>query len=150
LAADTASCGHLSEGDTHLDAFAEDVFRGNTTSGYAFAALFWMATWGGLVRFDEIQFMVFDPTNTDGMTTSWIDNVFVDHSGALWICPDRTMGESRLMRYRNGRFTTFTAAEGLPNNHVVSITDDMEGGLWLRIKPGPRNTSTETISRNHR
>jgi PAS domain S-box-containing protein len=92
----------------------------------------WMATFDGLVRFDGVRFTVFNTENTKEMKTSRIESLFVDHSGALWICPDQTGGESGVLRYKDGRFTAFTPKDGLPRSHVLSLSEDLERGIWFK------------------
>ena len=42
---------------------------------------------------------------------------------------DRHAG--RLTRYRNGKFTTFTKKDGLPDTSINSITQDKYGAIWV-------------------
>jgi PAS domain S-box-containing protein len=114
----------------------EDGLPQNTVNAFAQTpdGYLWMGTYDGLVRFDGIGFTVFDAGNTPELKSSRIVNLFVDHNGALWICPDRASGESGLTRYQEGKFTTFTTVNGLPASHVESISEDRDGGIWLKTE----------------
>jgi PAS domain S-box-containing protein len=120
-----------------LDAWRiEDGLPQNSISDFAQTpdGYLWMATFDGLVRFDGVRFTVFNTENTKEMKTSRIEHLFVDHSGALWIYPDRTGGESGVLRYKDGRFIAFIPEDGLPRNHVVSLSEDQEGGIWFKTE----------------
>ena len=45
----------------------------------------WIATQGGLSRFDGVRFTSFLKGSTPGLESSYARAVFVDRSGALWI-----------------------------------------------------------------
>lgn len=55
-----------------------------------------------------------------------------DDDGVLWI---GTLGGG-LLRFADGRFTRFTAHEGLPNEHVSQILEDDRARLWLGTRAG--------------
>jgi ligand-binding sensor domain-containing protein/signal transduction histidine kinase len=58
----------------------------------------------------------------------------VDRQGALWIA---TAGG--LARLRNGRLETFTTANGLSSNLVLSLFEDREGSIWVGTEAGGLN-----------
>jgi signal transduction histidine kinase len=41
-----------------------------------------------------------------------------------------------LARFREGRFTSFTKADGLPDTHIRSVMRDREGTLWVSTQGG--------------
>ena len=45
----------------------------------------WLATFGGLVRFDGHSFTTFNRSNTKGMYFDRVVNVFEDSRGSIWI-----------------------------------------------------------------
>ena len=87
----------------------------------------WFATLDGLVRYDGMRFTVFDRSNTPGFATNRCYALFEDKDGTLWIGTE----EGSLMRYRNGVFSTFTTADGLPKGVVDRIQTDSSGHLLV-------------------
>jgi ligand-binding sensor domain-containing protein/two-component sensor histidine kinase len=51
-----------------------------------------------------------------------------DRAGNLWI---GFSGEGGLVRYRDGRFTIFTAGDGLPTGQIRNLLIDSAGRLWV-------------------
>ena len=45
----------------------------------------WVATQNGLLRFDGLRFVAFDPDNTPQLPHARVEHVFVDAAGTLWI-----------------------------------------------------------------
>lgn len=45
----------------------------------------WVATQNGLLRFDGLRFVVFDPDNTPQLPHARVEHLFVDAAGTLWI-----------------------------------------------------------------
>lgn len=73
----------------------------------------WMATDGGLVRFDGQDFHTFDTTNTREITSDSINSLAVDDQGIFWIS-----SSAGLLKRDDGHFIAVTTAYGLPSNNV--------------------------------
>jgi signal transduction histidine kinase/ligand-binding sensor domain-containing protein/CheY-like chemotaxis protein len=74
----------------------------------------WLGTYYGLVRFDGIDFKVFDKSNTPQLPSNQVSSLAVDKQGVLWI------GTSKgLVELKNGVFR--------------AITEDAIAGLWVRV-----------------
>jgi signal transduction histidine kinase/ligand-binding sensor domain-containing protein len=86
----------------------------------------WLATFGGLVRFDGMRFVIFD-RSTPGIKSQRVRALHEDRNGVLWAATEDGM----LIRYRDSRFTTYTSADGLPLAVAVRIEEDDEGCLWV-------------------
>ncbi len=58
--------------------------------------------------------------------------VLEDRDGNVW------MGTRRgLVRFQAGRgFTTFTRADGLPDDDITALFEDREGSLWVGTRGG--------------
>ncbi|MFN0110124.1 MAG: two-component regulator propeller domain-containing protein [Blastocatellia bacterium] len=61
-----------------------------------------------------------------GLPGTQIRSLCADHDGNLWI---GAMGG--LIRYREGKFTTFTASSGLSEDRIRSLYLDREGTVWI-------------------
>ena len=95
----------------------------------------WLATAEGIVRFDGVRFTTFDTTSTTAIKSNNIMSLLVDRTGALWA---GTHGGG-LNRYRDGRFTLFTTADGLADNHVRCLFEDRAGNIWAGTDGGGLN-----------
>src|SRR5215467_1703163 len=92
----------------------------------------WMTTFDGLVRFNGVQFKVFDKSNTRGLSTNRFTSLYEDKEGTLWA----GTGDGGLTRYRDGIFTSYTAADGVPAGQVMAFAHDLKGELLIAIGNG--------------
>lgn len=83
----------------------------------------WLATFGGLVRFDGVRFAIFD-RSVPGIDSQRVRALHEDRGGTLWAATEDGM----VIRYRNERFTTFRMSGGLG---AVRIEEDEAGRLWI-------------------
>lgn len=91
----------------------------------------WFATDAGLVRFDGVQFSVYDRANTAQLRSNSINCLLEDASGALWI------GTSDgLVRLQNGQFSAFGVNDGLPSNMVQAMRQRSSGSFWVLTSAG--------------
>lgn len=92
----------------------------------------WMTTFDGLVRFDGMRFKVFDKSNTRGLSTNRFTALYEDKDGTLWA----GTGDGGLTRYRDGVFTSYTTADGVPSGQVYGFAHDLKGELLVGVGPG--------------
>jgi signal transduction histidine kinase/ligand-binding sensor domain-containing protein/CheY-like chemotaxis protein len=92
----------------------------------------WMGTELGLVRFDGVRFTVFDEGNTPEIKSNIVVALAEDHQGRLWI---GTQGGG-LTCFKDGKFTTYTASDGLSNDSIAALYEDREGNLWIGTDGG--------------
>lgn len=85
----------------------------------------WFATREGVARFDGIDFAVYNRRNTPQLLSNDVRGLLQDHDGNLWIST-----ADGLTRLRDGRFTAFTSAQGLPDNSIWSVFQDRRGEVW--------------------
>jgi signal transduction histidine kinase/ligand-binding sensor domain-containing protein len=91
----------------------------------------WLATEGGLVRFDGVRFAVFDTETTPEIKSNNITSLLEDHAGVLWF------GTSEgLSRLDNGQFRTYTTADGLPADNIRSLFLDRAGAVCATATTG--------------
>lgn len=98
-----------------------------TSDGYL-----WLGTQEGLVRFNGVEFKLFNKGTTPAIRHNDIRVLYQDRGGAMWI---GTFGGG-LVRFKDGQFTPFTVQQGLSNNSVSSILQDRQGNLWVGTDDG--------------
>src|SRR5215471_14926495 len=86
----------------------------------------WLATEAGLVRFDGLNFAIFDKQSTPQYKNNYVRSLFEDRDRNLWIGT-----ADGLLKLKDGRFTAFTTNDGLPSNNVRSVYQDRAGNLWI-------------------
>lgn len=110
------------------DGIPSDEIRSivQTPDGYL-----WIATSRGLVRFDGLKFSIIGFTPREGAAprkTIIPDTLCVDKEGTLWI--GSAVGLT-FYRHRTSHFKTYTPADGITNDRIRSIKDDVKGNLWI-------------------
>src|SRR5258705_1478494 len=91
----------------------------------------WIATEGGVARFNGIQFTVFNQESDSAFTSNDTCCLAEDRSGVLWI------GTSDgVLRYAGGAFRRFTTADGLPSPVVSSVAPTDDGFLLVLTSDG--------------
>lgn len=92
----------------------------------------WIATFGGLARFDGRSFTVFDRSNSPGMYSDRILTISEDRDGALWC-----ITEDGVLRYQHGVFTTFDVAGGHNEVTPFRVRQDSRGTIWIIVGRKP-------------
>jgi signal transduction histidine kinase len=91
----------------------------------------WIATEGGLVRFDGVEFRAYTRANTPQMPSDLVDALMEDRDGVLWIS---TSGG--LARMRGGKVEAFGPALGVPATQVWRTLEDARGNVWALTGAG--------------
>jgi ligand-binding sensor domain-containing protein/signal transduction histidine kinase len=91
----------------------------------------WIGTEAGLVRFDGIDFAVYDTENTPALRSDVIGSLQEDAAGDLWI--GTTNG---LVSEHAGIFTAYGVKDGLPAPAVLALYRTQHAGRLLVLTPG--------------
>lgn len=90
----------------------------------------WMGTQEGIVRFDGVQFTIFDKRNTPQIKNNYISALYVDRDGKLWI----GTYDGGLVTHANNTFRAITGIKKFENSHIRSIYEDDMGGIWIAVR----------------
>lgn len=103
-----------------------DILR--TRDGYL-----WIATFDGLVRFDGNRFVVFNASNTPGLTSNRIIDLHQGPNDELWLATQN----NKIARYTTEGFTTFDEVDGkaliAQDDHTFYSDGDT---LWVKSRTG--------------
>ncbi|MGB3392374.1 MAG: diguanylate cyclase [Stenotrophomonas sp.] len=88
----------------------------------------WFATWEGLVRYNGLDFIVYDRGSTPGLLDNGVGTLYVDSDGALWISDSRG---NVLRRGLDGRWDGWPRQAPAPEVLIQSMRKDSKGRLWL-------------------
>lgn len=92
----------------------------------------WLATRGGLVRFDGYSFSTYRAGPVPGLESSTAQDLLVDPDGSLWVS---SLGGG-IAHYQAGAFHSYTSREGLPSDDIDSIYRDSHGAMWIGTRGG--------------
>jgi signal transduction histidine kinase/ligand-binding sensor domain-containing protein len=91
----------------------------------------WIATEGGVARFDGAHFKLLNHANTSAFTTDDTCCLAEDARGALWI------GTSDgLIRDWHGTLRRFSTQAGLPSASILSVTAGNDGAVFILTDAG--------------
>ncbi len=91
----------------------------------------WLATMDGLVRFDGVDFAVFDTLNSPGLAGNRLLVLARDGEDALWMATE----DMRLVRYSAGTFRSFGQGDGLPHDAVTALSVN-DTTVWAGTQRG--------------
>jgi ligand-binding sensor domain-containing protein/signal transduction histidine kinase len=92
----------------------------------------WLATYGGLARFDGVSFTVFNTANTPALQSDRTTSLFEDAQGNLWIGHER----GDLTRLHQGEFEAREIHETGNRRKISAIGSDHEGDIWMLNEEG--------------
>lgn len=87
----------------------------------------WFGTLEGLVRFDGVQFKVFNKFNTPGISDSFISCLEPLSNGIIAVGTEK----GGLLIYSNGVFQSFGINSAPGSLYIRSLEHDMRGNLWI-------------------
>ncbi|HVU27159.1 MAG TPA: two-component regulator propeller domain-containing protein [Verrucomicrobiae bacterium] len=108
---------------------SDDGLSDNNVTGVAQTSdgYLWVATQGGLVRFDGVQFKRLSLPTILGMPVGMIRALTVCNGDHLWLALEGGVVIS-VSPYETKIYTT---AQGLPGVRPASITEDADGSVWV-------------------
>jgi ligand-binding sensor domain-containing protein/signal transduction histidine kinase len=89
----------------------------------------WFTTNDGLVRFDGVQFKVFNKSNTPEITTNRMAGAFADKSGRLWM----QIEDGGTLFYEKGVFHVAVKPGSLPPGLRSPFFNDPAGGVIFHV-----------------
>ncbi len=91
----------------------------------------WIATEGGVARFNGVQFTVFNQESNAAFTSNDTCCLAEDRNGVLWIGT-----ADGLVRYSEGAFHRYTTVDGLPSPVILSLAPPDDGLVIVRTGEG--------------
>ena len=87
----------------------------------------WLGTWEGLVRYNGLEFQLFDRSNTPALQDNAIRSLSVAADGAVIV------GTSRggVTVKRGDQWTNFRQKDGLAQDEILDAIQDRAGRLWV-------------------
>ena len=102
----------------------------------------WLATEGGLVRYDGVEFKVFAQGTEPAFASDDVSSLAEDAEGALWVGT-----ADGLLRYAAGRFRRLGEKGGLPTQGVLALAAAKDRSVLVLTEGGLVRVEAEEISR---
>ncbi|MEQ8879409.1 MAG: two-component regulator propeller domain-containing protein [Cyclobacteriaceae bacterium] len=92
----------------------------------------WLATYGGLVRYDGVNFETYTIGNTPGLASNRIITLLETDSGSVWI----GHREGGLSILEDGIFHKPKVLEDISKEFVLDFCEDLDGNVWIATGDG--------------
>lgn len=94
----------------------------------------WVATQGGLLRFDGVRFQRISSAGNPSLIAGTMRALLLDRSGRIWLAKEE---EDTLFCFEGAQMRMVTSEQGLPkNDRQYSMAADGEGSLWVSYSTG--------------
>lgn len=93
----------------------------------------YIGTYGGLVRFDGMEFVTFNRSVDPKYSFMTARSVMEDSRGNIWVGSN---DEGAFCHKPDGNLIAFTTNNGLPNNSIRSFCEDKDGNIWIGTSVG--------------
>jgi len=87
----------------------------------------WVATLGGLMRFDGERFEEFPTTHLPKVPNHVVRMMYLDRGGQLWLVMDR----GAVIRVGQTAAFVFEPTNGFAYSRVTAVAEDKEAGVWF-------------------
>ena len=133
----SSACGFALDPSLDVSQYAHTAWkiREGFTRGTIFSVVqtpdgyLWLGTEFGLVRFDGVQAVPWQPPHSEHLPSSWINALLVARDGTLWIGT-----EKGLASWKDGKTKEYPEVAG---HTVTSLLQDAQGTLWFGVRnPG--------------
>lgn len=84
----------------------------------------WVATYGGLVRFNGATFAA---AQLPGVLKKSVRAMLLDHYGRFWL----GMDSGSVICLKSNTSLTFTSGDGLPAERIAAMAEDHDGTIWV-------------------
>jgi signal transduction histidine kinase/ligand-binding sensor domain-containing protein/CheY-like chemotaxis protein len=91
----------------------------------------WIATFGGVARFDGTTFTTLTTGDRSGLRSDRTFSLAQDRGGRIWIATD-----AGLSRHDQGAVRTFTTRDGLPADGIRTVAAHPDGSVWFGTANG--------------
>ena len=115
---------------------AEDGLPENRVVGIAQSSdgFLWVATQGGLVRFDGVRFQKVGLAGAPGMVAGTMRILLLDHAGRIWLAKEEG---GTIFCFEGNEVRIVSPDQGMPKNESQrSMTVDGDGSLWISYSSG--------------
>ena len=92
----------------------------------------WLGTQEGLVRFDGVQFKLYDKSKYPGLKSNFIWDIAEDKEGNLWLA---TNGGG-ISRFNGQSFASYDTSNGLSHNVTRKLLIDSQNTIWIGTETG--------------
>jgi signal transduction histidine kinase/ligand-binding sensor domain-containing protein len=99
----------------------------------------WVGTSAGIALLKDDRFIAFTANNNQCCTR--VRTLIEDTDGVLWI----GTYDSGLSRFKDGKFTNYTVANGLYNNGAFCILEDRQKTFWISCNRGIYRVSKKQL-----
>lgn len=87
----------------------------------------WVATLGGLMRFDGASFEEFSTVHLPNVPNRNVRKMYLDGHGSLWLVMDR----GAVIRVEESAARVFGDADGFTDSRVAAVAEDSAEGIWF-------------------
>lgn len=92
----------------------------------------WFASYGGITRFNGIEFYTFNSYNTPELINNSFTHIYEDKEGVIW----SSSSGNGVATINGNQVKVYNTDHGLPSNFVEEVVQDQDKRLWVATSKG--------------